>query len=337
MTRRHLLAAAAMAGALAVTSIARADEPTVLKFAYPGPLQSWPATKGVIPWAKKIKEATGGQIEITLYGAIANYRNVYDRLLNGVADFGFGTFGSLGNQFPRSSVTGLPLLADNSVETGLSLWRMYASGVIADEYSRVKPISMFGFGNSGFHMAKPVTKLQDLKGMKVLSGGRSVGQVVELIGAVPISTTPAQVYEGIDRGLAAGTVTTWSGLEQFKIAPLVKYHLDMPFGRSGGWFFMNKDSFARLPAKAQQVIDSLLICGDELSAQMSKEADAQDDADRDKVMAQPGQVHTALTAAEIKTLERVLAPMADEWVKATPDGAKVLAAYKAEIARIRKH
>jgi hypothetical protein len=34
-------------------------------------------------------------------------------------------------------------------------------------------------------------------------------------------------------------------------------------------------------------------------------------------------------------LARLLAPMTEEWVATTPDGAKVLAAYQAEIKWIR--
>ena len=335
MKLSRILSAAAIAGALlSGATVAHANDPIALKFAYPGPLQSWPATKGVTPWAEKIKQASDGLVEITVYSGIATYRNVYDRLLNGVADFGFGTYGNLEDQFPRSTVTGLPLLADNSLETGLALWRLYASGVIAEEYSRIKPISMFGFGNSGFHMTKAVTRLEDLKGQKILSGGRSVARIVTLIGAVPITAVPAEVYEGLNRGLGAGTVTTWSGVAQFKLGDLVKYHLDMPFGRTGGYFFMSKESFARLPAKAQQAIDR--YSGEELTTIMSTEADRQDKADRDTLMAQPGQNTKALSPEDMKSLERLLTPMVDEWVAATPDGPKVLAAYRDEVQRIRK-
>jgi TRAP-type C4-dicarboxylate transport system substrate-binding protein len=334
MTPRQIACVAALAAVIVgASTAARAQEAIVLKFAYPGPLQSWPSVKGVNPWAGKIKEASGGLVEIQVFPNIATYRNVYDRILNGVTDFGFGTYGNLEDQFPRSTVTGLPLLADNSLETGLALWRMYASGVIAEEYGRVKPISMFGFGNSGFHMTKAVTALEDLKGMKVLAGGRSVSRIVTLIGAVPITTTPAEVYEGLNRGMGSGTVTTWSGIEQFKLGELIKYHLDMPFGRTGGYFFMNKDTFAKLPAKAREAIDR--YSGEELTTIMSTEADRQDNADRDKVMARPDQTWRALSAGDMKAVERMLTPMIEEWVAATVDGPKVLAAYKAEVQRIR--
>jgi hypothetical protein len=68
---------------------------------------------------------------------------------------------------------------------------------------------------------------------------------------------------------------------------------------------------------------------------MGKGADEEDDIQRDRVMAQPGHVHSALTAEELARMKRMVEPLTEEWVAATADGAKVLAAYRAELARIR--
>ncbi len=335
MLLRHLIAAGAIAGLVALSaSAASAAEPIVLKFAYPGPLSSWPAVKGVKPWAAKIKAATNGLVDIKIYSGIASYRNVYDRILNGVADFGFGTFGRIERQFPRTSVTGLPFVADNSVETGLALWRLYASGVIAEEYKRVKPIAMFGFGNSAIFLSKPIAKFDDVKGMKIFANGRSVGRIVTLIGAVPITSNPAALYEGLSRGLAQGAVFSWSGITNFGLGKVVHGAVEVPFGRTGGYFMMNKDSFAKLPATAQQAIDK--YSGDDLSRLMGQESDNQDDEGRAKLMAGNGFQDMKLTPAQLANLRKVLAPVTDEWVKAAPDGAKVLSAFEAEVAKIQK-
>lgn len=336
MLLRHLFAAGAIAGLVAGSaSTVHAAEPIVLKFAYPGPLKSWPATKGVLPWAAKIKAATNGLVDIRIFPGIASYRNVYDRILNGVADFGFGTFGHLERQFPRTSVTGLPFVADNSVETGLAVWKLYASGMIAAEYKRVKPIAMFGFGNSAIFLSHPIEKFDDLKGMKIFANGRTTGRIVSLIGAVPITSNPAALYEGLSRGLAQGAVFSWSGVTQFKLEKLVHGAVDLPFGRTGGYFLMNRQSFAKLPANAQKAINT--YSGAVLSRAMGEESDREDDAARAKLRADKSSFKDlALTPAELEKLHDVLAPVTEEWIAATPDGAKVLAAFEAEVASIRK-
>lgn len=336
MQFRHLFAAGAIAGLVAgAAPSVHAAQPIVLKFGYPGPLKSWPAVKGVLPWAAKIKAATNGLVDIRIYPGITSYRNVYDRVLNGVADIGFGTFGHIERQFPRTSVTGLPFVADNSVQTGLALWKLYASGVIAAEYKRVKPIAMFGFGNSAIFLSHPIEKFDDLKGMKIFANGRSTGHIVSLIGAVPVTSNPAALYEGLSRGLAQGAVFSWSGIMNFRLEKIVHGAVDVPFGRTGGYFLMNKQSFAKLPVKAQRAIDK--YSGAVLSRSMGEESDRQDDTAEAKLMAdKAGFKNIALTPAELKMLHHVLAPITDDWVASTPDGAKVLAAFEAEVARIRK-
>jgi len=336
MTLRHLFLAVATACLFGVAATpTRADEPIVLKFAYPAPPEGWLVAKGAAPWINKVEAASDGLMQIKLYpgGSIANFRNVYDRLLNGVAEVAFGTFGVIEDQFPKTTVVGLPLLADTSAEAGLALWRLYASGIIADEYFRVKPITMFGFGSTGLFMTKPITKLDHLRGVKIFANGRSVARIVSLVGAVPITSNSAELYQGLSRGVAEGAALTWSGVEQFKLVELTKHHFNLPFGRTGGYFFMNKDAFARLPEKARQAIDR--HSGEELTKILGKASDDQNEMDRAGVLANPGYTSQSLSAAELEHLKKTLAPLVQEWVAATADGAKVLSAFRAEIAKIQ--
>jgi TRAP-type C4-dicarboxylate transport system substrate-binding protein len=329
---RRLLAAAA----LLFASPANAAEPILLKFAYPAPPSGWVIDKGLNPWVRRVEAAAGGTVEIRVYpgSSIANFRNVYDRLLNGVAELAFGTFGSIEDQFPKSSVAGLPFLADTSAEAGLALWRLYASGVTADEYARVKPIALFGFGETGLHTTKPVTKLDELKGMKIFANGRSITRVLALVGAVPITSNPGELYQGLARGLADGAAFTWPGIQAFKLGELTKDHLDLPFGKTGGYFFMNRDAYAKLPEKSRDAIDH--HSGEEFTKLMGKGADEEDEAQRGQVLAHPGQLSRTLSAADLERMRQMVAPLIEEWAAATADGAKVLAAYRAELERIRK-
>ena len=50
--------------------------------------------------------------------------------------------------------------------------------------------------------------------------------------------------------------------------------------------------------------------------------------------ARPGQMLEDLAPDEAARWKERVAPVIDEWVKATPDGAKVLSAYRTETRRI---
>lgn len=317
----------------AVPVVARADEPIQLKFADPGRPGDW-VYNGIEAWISNVEKGSGGLVEIKIYagGTIANFRTVYDRLLNGVTDAAFGTFGGVEDQFRKTSVAGLPFLTDRSSSAGMGMWSLYAGGIVADEFTKVKPIAFFGFGSSGLHLVQAIKSVDDLKGLKILVNGRSAGKIVALLGATPISSTPAELYEGLNRGLAQGIEFTFTGLVAFKISDLAKFHLDVPFGTTGGYFAFNKASYERLPEKARQAIDR--ASGEPATKDMGKRADDEDDRTRALVLAGNGQVLGKLPPAEIERIRKLLAPYTEEWVKETPNGPAVLAAYRAAIGKI---
>jgi TRAP-type C4-dicarboxylate transport system substrate-binding protein len=339
MTRFRIPAALALAGAIAagatLAPAARAAERIQLKFADPGRPGDW-VYKGIEHLTTAIEKGSGGQVEIKIYagGSIANFRNVYDRLLNGVVDGAFGTFGGIEDQYRKTSVSGLPFVADLSSEAGLAMWRLYASGMTADEYTKVKPLAMFGFGVAGLHLAEPIEHIDDLKGLKILVNGRSAGKIAAALGATPITSSPAELYQGLSRGLAQGIEFTFTGLVAFKIYPLTKYHLDAPFGTTGGYFFFNKQSYERLPQTVRQAIDR--AGGEPATKDMGKRADDEDDRTRNLVLGTTGHKFIKLPPAEVAKMKKMVAVYTEEWVKSTPNGAAVLAAYTAAVEKIKK-
>ncbi len=334
---RTIRIAAALAAAVAAAApvpAAQAAGPIQLKFADPGRPNDW-VYQGIEHLAKAIEADSGGAVEIKIFagGSIANFRNVYDRLLNGVTDMAFGTFGGIEDEYPKTSVAGLPFTADLSSEAGLAMWHLYASGVTTDEY-KMKPLAFLGFGVSGLHLTQPIKTIDDLKGLKILVNGRSAGKIVAALGATPISSSPAELYQGLARGLAQGIEFTYTGLVAFKVYPLAKYHLEAPFGTTGGFFSINKASYNRLPEKVRHAID--MAGGVPATKDIGKRADDEDDRTRALVLKSKGHVNINLPPAEIAKMKKMVSAYTEEWVRNTPDGAKVLAAYRAEVAKIKK-
>ncbi len=337
MSRFRIPAVLAVAGAVVGAGLlpppARAAEPIQMKFADPGRPGDW-VYKGIEHWVAEVEKATGGMVKFQIFagGSIANFRNVYDRLLNGVVDGAFGAFGGIEDQYRKTSVAGLPFTADRSSTAGLAMWRLYASGVTADEYTKVKPIQMMGFGVAGIHLTDPIEHIDGLKGLKIMVNGRSTAKIVAALGATPITSNPAELYQGLSRGLAQGIEFTYTGLAAFKVYPLTKYHIDAPFGTTGGYFFLNKASYDRLPEKARHGID--MVSGEPATKDMGKRADDEDDRTRALVLGTNGHKQIKLSPAEVAQMKKMVSAYTDEWVKSTPDGAKVLAAYMAEVEKI---
>jgi TRAP-type C4-dicarboxylate transport system substrate-binding protein len=96
---------------------------------------------------------------------------------------------------------------------------------------------------------------------------------------------------------------------------------------------MNKDFYARLPAKAKAAVDR--TTGEPMVRHMIEVIDRANLGARGMVGAKPGHTIGQLAADEEARWKQRVAPVIEEWVRATPDGAKVLAAFREEVRKIR--
>lgn len=312
-------------------SAAGAAEPTTLRFAITAPPSTWVYTQAGDPWSKEVMAAADGSLDIKFFfgTTLGTVRNIYDRTVTGAVDLSFGTFGELTGQFQKVNVTTLPFETKDSYVAATALWRLYRSGVIADEFVHVKPLVLFTFPGYVLSTIKPVKTLADMQGLKVITTARLTSQGVQLLGGVPITLIPTEIYSAIQRGTAAGTLISWAAISVFKIEELTKYDVDTPFGHGPTYYFMNKEAFAKLPVMAQAAIDK--YSGDPLNRRLALAGAKVQDEARD-LLAARGHTISELDPAVAEEFRRHVASIAQEWVDATPDGAKVLAAYRKEIA-----
>jgi TRAP-type C4-dicarboxylate transport system substrate-binding protein len=327
--------AAALVAAVVAMGAARAEEPVVLKFNFMPPPFSPYVAQSIGPWMDGVKEKSGGAVEAKLFpgGQLANYNNVLDRITNGVVEVSYGIFGNLGNQFPKASVSVLPFEAEDSETPSVALWRLYQRGLVSDGLDIVRPLALFVFPYSALHAAKPIHTLDDMKGQKIGIFSRQLGDIVELLGGTGVSLQPTEIYQSVSRGLIVGTLFGWAGVPTFKLQEVAPQHLDAPLGNSPGFIIMNKDAYAKLPAKGKAAVDAESY--EKFSRSFGNSGDRQAEAARAKIRETVGQsIYRLAPAEEAKWRDR-LKPIAEEWVRSTPNGAAILAADREELAKLR--
>ena len=324
--------AAALAAVIVTPALA---DPVELKFAFGGPPQAALYSQGIQPWSEQVSKDSDGTIDIKLFpgGTIANLNQAYDRVLNGVADFSYVLTGLYAQQFPRTMVAMLPFETRNPREGGLALWRLYEKGVFDKELSSIKPVAAFVFTNQSLHSLKSITTIADMKGTKVSTQSRILGGVIERLGGAPITMPPTDLYQALQRGTIDAAGIGWPGVIPFKLYEVTSFHIDTPLAAETGLNIMNKDAYARLPAKSKAAIDKL--AGLPFTDMMVKAIAQMENQGRKFTKAQPNQTISQIPADEEARWKARAEPVTEEWVKATPDGAQVLAAYRAEIAAIR--
>ena len=98
---------------------------------------------------------------------------------------------------------------------------------------------------------------------------------------------------------------------------------------------MNKDAYAKLPDKAKQAIDK--NTGGAASQRLGSSFDKIFADAEATVRAASNQIFVTPTPGDRERYTREVAgPLAEEWVKKTANGAAILAAYRAEAARLRR-
>jgi TRAP-type C4-dicarboxylate transport system substrate-binding protein len=288
------------------------------------------------PWAERINEQGKGIIHIDVRDgeSIASLANFYSRVQDDVIQISWGLQSAIAGKFPRTAVGGLPFEVDTAENGSVALWRLYQNGLLDAEYDTVQPLYMITLPPAGFHMAKPMKTLDSLKGLKIGIGSRTGSNMIARLGGAPQAMITSDYYTAVQRGMIDGINTQWTAMQPFKLYEVTFYHVEAALGGTTGMVFMNKKKYQALPAAARKIIDD--NSGEAQSRLYGAFWDDVNREGRDMVKAL-GDKHQIVTLPpEIETKWRAeILPVTEDWAKATPDGAKVLAAFRTEIAKVR--
>jgi TRAP-type C4-dicarboxylate transport system substrate-binding protein len=329
------LAASALAALCGVASLPAAADEVSLVLATALPPTNVMAQTVLHPWAARINAAGKGTLAIDVRDgmAIANLRNSYDRVVSDVAQLSWLTHNNFPGAFTLSLVGGLPYLADNSEQGSVAMWRLYKSGALEGEYQQVLPISLAVLSKGGLHLRRVPQSLDQLKGLKVIVSSRASGEVVTRIGMAPIALPVTDTYEALQRATVDGVALGWTAVESFKLDEVTLYHANASFGTSSGMLFINKKRYQALSAAAKKVIDD--HSGEVESRALGQFWDKLDKVGEDRVRAIAGHQVVALPSDVQARWAKLSEPVAEEWAKSVPGGEKVLAQFRAELAKVK--
>jgi TRAP-type C4-dicarboxylate transport system substrate-binding protein len=263
LSKRHFVAAVLAFSALlvlTVTDAKAADKVYNLSFADHDPVTS-SNSKDMQAWCDKIKEATQGRVNITLYAGstIASVPEELDAVKTGAADIAW-IFSSLyPGQFPITEAVMLPLIGVKTPQqAAAALWDLYAeSETLRNELdSRFKVLMMYTNPiNRIATRSKAVNTVADLKGLKLRAPAGTATDMITAWGGVPILMAPGDMYSALDKGVLDGFVLEYSGVKSFKLYEVSKYFTAIDFFAGPFLILMNKDTWNSLPADLQQIID----------------------------------------------------------------------------------
>jgi TRAP-type mannitol/chloroaromatic compound transport system substrate-binding protein len=208
-TRRHFLkvAAAGSAATVAVPSIVNAQGPVSMRFQ-----STWPAKdifhEYALDYAKKVNDMTGGdlKIEVLPAGAVVPAFGLLDAVSKGTLDGGHGVL-----VYHYGKQTALALWGSGpgyAMDANMLLaWHRYGGGkeLLANLYASIGAnVVSFPYGPMPTQplgwFKNPVTKADDLKGVKFRTVGISI-DVFTGLGAAVNALPGGEIVSAMDRGL----------------------------------------------------------------------------------------------------------------------------------------
>jgi TRAP-type transport system periplasmic protein len=325
---------AALLAVLLAAGIAHAEE-RVLMFATTNAPSTRLNIQFLHPWAEAINQDGKGVIQFDVRDgtAIASVANYYDRVTTGVVQVSWGLLSTVAGKFPRADVATLPFMAKSAADGSQALWRLYKAGMLGNEFADIHPLMIIALTPSGIHMSHPLKSLDSLGGAKLVVASKVNADASTLLGGAPLSIPLSEMYEAIQRGTADGATVAWTSFDPFKLAEVTSYHVDTRLGTSAAMMFMTKAVWDSLSPEAQKVLDK--HSGEAESRAFGAWWDGERKTGKDATIAR-GDKRTIveLTPQQTAAWQKKLEPLNDNWVKTAPDGAKVLAAFKAELAKI---
>jgi TRAP-type C4-dicarboxylate transport system substrate-binding protein len=334
MKLRHIALAGVAAGALASPALAQ----TPLTYSSWVPpthhLTIWQAN-----WAAEVEKATGGRVKFqSLPKAPSAAPGTLDAVRDGLVDLSYVTASYTPARHILPLMAELPGMADtaevNSVAYSRIHWKHFHK---VGEYKGVKLLAVWTHGPGQMFTKKPVSGINDVKGLKIRTGGGIAEAVANAIGASAFVKPAPESYELLNSGVADGVFFPFESIASFKLESVIGQATVFPGGMysSSFGFFMNEDKWNKLSKQDQAIIEKYSYeyaarsNGKSWDAADQKGLDALKKANANIVRANP-----ALTAE----VQKRSAPIIEDWIKkANAKGVNAKAAldeFRAEIKKV---
>jgi len=262
-------------------------------------------------WGKEIEKRTKGAVKFTYFpgGALLKGPEMFDGVMKGVSDCGMSLFAYTAGRFPSMEALDLPIGYPNGY-TATMLANDFYKKYKPKEISGVKVLLLHAHGPGLLHSKKEVTKLENVKGLKIRCTGFSA-KAATALGGVPVAMGQGGAYEALQKGVVEATLSPMEVLKGWKQGEVIDYTIECySVGYTTAMYVvMNEKKWNSLPKDVQNVFE-------EVSAEwIPKHGKGWDQADEEgrKFTLSLGNKIIPLSEGESKLWAYQVAPVIDEY------------------------
>jgi len=290
----------------------------VLKVAHFLPANSNAHANIIAPWCNDLQDQSQGRLRCQIYPSLqlgGTAATLVDQVQNGVADIVWTAPGYSPGRFPRVEVLELPFMLPYGAMAGNRLiWQFYQEHA-AEDFKGYKMLALFGDGGQDLHVrTRPVSTLEDFRGLKIRASSRTAARTLEALGATPVSMPPAQMTESISKGVVDGALAAWEVVPPTKLDEVTRHHSAFAEGQAAMGYtvltmLMNQQRYDRLPDDLKAILDQ--NSGQVLVERFGREWDKYTEQAKGAV---PSESITTVNPEQYVRWQDAARNVADEWV-----------------------
>lgn len=336
---KHSLVAAGFVALASAAALAQAQ--TTVRFSNWLP-PTHPITTDILqPWAANVEKATEGRVKVQLLPALGRPPAHFDLVRDGVADAALSVQAYTADRFPSAYGMTFPGYADDAESAAVAYWRTHQQHFAKlNEFDGVQLVGLYthGPGHVFTRDGKPVTKLDDLKGMRLRATGGIVQDISSRLGVVPQFASASEAYELLSRGVVDGVMFNSDSVYSFRMDPILKNAYRVPGGlyRDTHYLIMNPRVYNALEERDRKAIDS--VSGEAFARLAGKAWDKVEGDAWDKMQKAGYNIVVASDddVARIRAEGDVLkATWVERMKKLGVDGEAALQTFRDEIAKVK--
>ena len=283
------------------------------------PTMSTAHAKFIEPWARKVTQASQGQIKFDIFPSMqlgGKPPQLYDQVRDGVVDIVWTLPGYTPGRFPIVELFELPFIASTAEATSQAM-QVFAQKYLQKEFGHIHPLLIHVHAPGVLHTkTKPIGRLQDLAGMKIRAPSRSITDALSALGAVPLGMPVPEVPQALTTGVIDGAVLPWEVTRPLRIHEIAKHHTELDAERglytAVFLFAMNKAKYESLPTDLKRIIDN--NSGMDLARQVGKVWDESEGPGRAAAEKRGNQI-LVISGKEIEQWRSATRPVIEAWVK----------------------
>jgi TRAP-type C4-dicarboxylate transport system substrate-binding protein len=264
-------------------------------------------------WAKEIEKRTNGVVKINMFpgATLTPADQCYDGVVKGISDIGMSVLSYTRGRFPLTEVIDLPLGYHDGLQA-TRLCNAFYKKFKPKELDDTQIMYMHAHGPGILHTKKPVSNLEEFKGMKIRCTG-TTSKVVAALGGTPVAMPQTETYDALQKGVVEGVVSPIETLKGWKVGEVIKSTTEN-FGSSYTIAFfvaMNKKKWDSLPKDVQEIIEKV---NEEWIDKTGKNWDELDKEGKAFTLARGNQV-IPLSKEEDQRWANAVKPIIQEYVK----------------------